>query len=77
MKFDDRVFWQYTHQNGRSRFQRVKEGSFKGTARHTSKHWRHYSSVQMAWVHFDHNKNWSKVPLEDLRPAPKESVDAG
>lgn len=69
MKKGDRILWQYTHATGsRTRFERVKSGVFMGVARHTSKHWRHNNAVQMAWVHFDGNKRWSKVPLEDLSP---------
>jgi len=43
-----------------------KIGLYWGRCRHTSKHWRHPERVQMAWVHFDGNKNWSKVPFIDL-----------
>ena len=68
MKKFDRVKWQYTHSlNSRSKVERVKFGIYYGRCRHTSKHWRHRDRVQMAWVHFDGNKRWSKVPLDDLR----------
>lgn len=67
MKYGDKILWQYTHQNGRSRFERIKEGEFQAIARHTAIHWRKNNAAQMAWVHFKGNKNWSKVPLDELK----------
>jgi len=68
LKKGDRCKWQFTHNlNSRSSIERVKVGVYWGKARHTSKHWRHYGSVQMGWVHFDGNKNQSQVPLEEIQ----------
>jgi len=67
MKYGDRVLWQYEHQNGRSRFTRVKSGEYLAQARHTVKHWRKPNAVQMAYVKFDGNKTYSLVPYHDLR----------
>lgn len=66
MKYGDRIYWNYTHSTGRARFTRTKRGIYVSKARHTIKHWRKPNAKQMAWVHFIGNKNYSKVPLEEL-----------
>lgn len=62
-----RVFWNYYHAlNSTSGIRRRKEGVFYGLCRHTIKHWKKIGSKQMAWVHFDSNKNLSKVPMCEI-----------
>jgi len=45
---------------------RVKHGEYLGRIKHTVKHWDKMDSEQMAFVRFDGNKSWSKVPFESL-----------
>ena len=58
----DRVIWHYRD----GCVPKSKVGIYKGTVRHTVKHWGQCGAVQMAWVHFEGNKNPVKVPLKDL-----------
>jgi len=62
-----RVSWFYDHHlNSRSVVRRRKMGVYWGRCRHTVKHWNKLGSEQMAWVHFDGNKRWSKIPLSEV-----------
>lgn len=73
MMYGNRISWTYTHQSGYGsrgkarRFDRTKQGIFQTRVQHTAKHWRKPGARQMVYVLFDGNKNWSLVPLEDLR----------
>lgn len=67
----DRVHWQYTHQNGRSRFERVKVGIVVGYVRV-----RDYTRYPAPWVdgdkvkvRFETNKTISTVLESELRAA--------
>lgn len=45
---------------------RTLYGVFWGACRHTSKHWAHFNSEQMGWMHVDGNKHWSQFPLREI-----------
>jgi len=62
----ERVIWVYVHCLGVSRTRRIKIGAYLGQCRHTSKHWRHAGSQQLAWVQFDGNKRRSRIPYSEL-----------
>lgn len=73
LKLGEKIAWQYTHQNGRSRFERVKTGKFIREIR--SPVWiREANQRGMGYpvwclVHFDGNKNPSRVMRSELRKA--------
>lgn len=61
-----RISWTYSHSLGRSRVRLTKIGTFYGRVKHTVRHWRNPEAVQMAVVHFDHQRRSSRVPYDEL-----------
>ena len=62
-----RIKWTYTHHlNSTSSIRRVKIGEYFGKIKHTYKHWDKPGAVQMAFVKFDDNEGYSKVPYDEL-----------
>lgn len=63
MNKGDRIKWQYTHHlNSKSTTQRVKKGVYVRQVKDGEFNWTIY-----ALVHFDGNKNPSRVRMDELR----------
>lgn len=68
LKWGDKVEWTYSHAlGGGSRTMRTLVGTFTGLSHHTRRHWQKYMAKQMAFVHFEGNKNNSRVPVSELK----------
>lgn len=64
LKNGSRISWSYRHHlNSNSSTVIEKRGIYICRTRHTYR----YRGDQMAYVHFDGNKGYSKVPLRELK----------
>jgi len=69
MKRGDRIIWTYVHSVGcgTDTIEAEKHGEFLGYAKHIRSSRCRWMGDQMAYVHLDHNKRYSKVAVKDLR----------
>lgn len=61
-----RVKWSYTHVFGKSKVRKTKTGNYIRLIYHPRKFWLRHDSTQMAYVLFDGNKRYSRVPYHEL-----------
>lgn len=67
LTWGDKVSWTYSHAlNTKSRTDRTLVGKFTGLSHHTRRHWAKPYAKQLAFVHFEGNKNNSRVPVDEL-----------